>query len=500
MHILISTLIRLFPRYDDEYPFKPIEPQLSCGEIFAHSLIRGVKANGETSPFRVLKQIVLGSLFAHPEVRDEVTQAFGIGIRHHRAICRIARRFKIARARTAGTDTDLMGTPLDELPPANVFRMYDEPTACNYEFRVSDLLRIITTALCNSPGLFAEPMRPRNPYTNIDLSDAQLYNLYFFIISSPIGVPLIFREFVRRDLSLMRFQEDMEPVIRDMALRALARNSSSDDKAGFIRDLLSHYKEDLGYTLPDMGFPSEVLLNAFSSCVPNYLQKQYSLCPAKKYACGRRLRQFLRRFYTINPTFGRKIFKLVGSLSGTSSAHARPRRTRESYITEFQDPDNVSPFFQTSRRPSRRRPRRTVGRRHTRINDINPFESAVLRFAPLAALDRPTVARIEDVPATPVPSSVDMSESRARDSDDSSQDEALFAVHRADDDGDLPLRDPTDLMRALDIRGEEDMMNAVYLSDAAEILASEAYQTNDMRSQSSDSIGEDSDSVNTFDS
>ena len=116
----------------------------------------------ETSPFRVLKQIVLSSLFAHAEVRDEVVRAFGTGIRFHRAFCRWARRYKVAKARTAGTDTDLMGTPLDELPPSVVFRMYDEPTSCNYEFRISDLLRIITTSLCNSPGLFAEPMRPRN--------------------------------------------------------------------------------------------------------------------------------------------------------------------------------------------------------------------------------------------------------------------------------------------------------------------------------------------------
>ena len=185
MYVLIATLISHFPRYDEEHPFKIIEPQLSGAEIFAHSLIRGIKANAETSPFRVLNQIVLGSLFAHPEVRDEVVRSFGTGIKYHMALCRVARRFKVSRARMAGTDTDLMGTPLVELPPCNVFRMYDEPTACCYEFRVSDLLRIITTSLCNSPGLFAEPMRPRNPYTNIDLSDAQLYNLYFYIISKP---------------------------------------------------------------------------------------------------------------------------------------------------------------------------------------------------------------------------------------------------------------------------------------------------------------------------
>lgn len=489
MKVLLATLIRLFPRYDEEHPFKIVEPPLSGSEIFAHSLIRGIKANVETSPFRVLKQIVLSSLFAHAEVRDEVVSAFGTGIRFHRAFCRLARRCKVAKARTAGTDTDLMGTPLDELPPSVVFRMYDEPTSCNYEFRISDLLRIITTSLCNSPGLFAEPMRPRNPYTNIELSDAQLYNLYFSLIGSPIGIPLIFREFVKRDLSLMRFQEDMEPVIRDMALRALARNASTEDRLEFIRDLLSHHRDELGYSIPDAGFPKDVLLNAFGGCIPNYLQKRYSLCPTKRHACGRRLRQFLRRFYSMNPTFGRKIFKLVGTLSGNPS---RARRARETYITEFQDPDGALPFFQTSRSPTRRRPRRSIGRRHPRVHDINPFEGVPFSFPPFAALDQPTVARIEEVPATPVPSGVEMPDVPSQASDNSSQDDALFEVHRVEDEGDTLLRDPSDLLRALDIS------SASAIVDAVESLVTDQFPSGEV--PYNDYSSSDDDSMGTFDS
>ena len=384
----------------------------------------------------------------------------------------------------AGTDTDLMGTPLVELPPHSVFRMYDEPTASCYEFRVSDLLRIITTSLCNSPGLFAEPMRPRNPYTNIDLSDAQLYNLYFFIMPSPIGVPLIFREYIRRDLSLMRFQEDMEPVIRDMALRALSRNASSDDKVGYIRDLLNYHKDELGYSIPDAGFPSEVLLKAFSKCVPNYLQKRYSLCPTKRHACGRRVRQFLRRFYSMNPSFGRKIFKLVSSLSGHSFGGQRLKRTRETYITEFQDPDSASPFFQTSRSPTRRRPRRPSRRRNTRMYDVNPFESIPISFPPLGALDQPTVARVEDVAPAPNLSILAVSDVQTPRSDSSSQDSALYEVHR----------DPSDLLQALDISSATEVVNAV------EMLAEGLQAASGMLSGASSSAGDDSDSIDTYES
>ena len=124
--------------------------------------------------------------------------------------------------------------------------------------------------------------------------------------------------------------------------------------------------------------------------------------------------------------------------------------------------------------------------------DINPFERQPISIPAFAALDQPIVARIEEVPATPTQSSADAPDMPGPGSENSSQDNALFEVHRAEDEQDTLLRDPTDLLRALDISNASEIVNAV------EMLADRFQEAVD--EDSSNSSLSDDESMSTYDS
>jgi len=55
-----------------------------------------------------------------------------------------------------------------------------------YEFKLTDLMHIITSAITHSDSLFVMPLEPKNPYTNIPFSYHNLCNIFLacFLITS----------------------------------------------------------------------------------------------------------------------------------------------------------------------------------------------------------------------------------------------------------------------------------------------------------------------------
>ena len=56
-------------------------------------------------------------------------------------------------------DKDLCMNPLSTLNNKSKIKIYDEISKTKYQFRLSDLIKIINSALSNAPEFFSEPLK-----------------------------------------------------------------------------------------------------------------------------------------------------------------------------------------------------------------------------------------------------------------------------------------------------------------------------------------------------
>lgn len=87
---------------------------------------------------------------------------------------KIARRWIIGKLAKKNDEDLLTGSP-----PENPITLIDFSGRCKYVFEPSTILRDIGSRLLISVcGLFPSPKLPRNPYTNIELTEGQFYSIY----------------------------------------------------------------------------------------------------------------------------------------------------------------------------------------------------------------------------------------------------------------------------------------------------------------------------------
>lgn len=75
-----------------------------------------------------------------------------------------------------------------------------------YIFYIYDLLNIIKTSLLNSYNLYVEPQRAKNPYTNLLLSDCDLYNIYSFCKMNNININYFTKQYYKVNLDIHSFK------------------------------------------------------------------------------------------------------------------------------------------------------------------------------------------------------------------------------------------------------------------------------------------------------
>ena len=244
-------------------------PIMSTGEeLLAYTTMRQIEsniasnANKRINVFKILNGSVFNNIFATDVDTDTLLGKFGKAIRLQRALNRFARHFKQTHAHKLDIQTDLCGTDLSEIPAISKFIMYDDNTRSIYNFRISDLLRIIKTALCNSPSLFAEPLYPKNPYTNMPFTNAQLYNLYLHLRhnSTTIPIPIIFQSYIQQGLNLHSFLNETESVIREYAIQDIVRNASKTLRISYIIEMIDAMEYQVQSPFISTDFPKNILI------------------------------------------------------------------------------------------------------------------------------------------------------------------------------------------------------------------------------------------------
>ena len=221
---------------------------------------------------------------------------------------KIARMYKIKKSKLFDVDNDLLFNSFDDLPKSIILTLYDDKTRTIYKFRISDLINIISTALTYAPSFFSEPQTIKNPYTNIEFTKAQLYTIYYKIKSSSYNLPTIFHFYFLNNFNLLDFRKNCDCYIREKVIDDFVINGNVTKKHKYILQMFEEYNY-IGIVI-DKDFPKKTLVNTFNSYIIDYLTECYSFNNILRTISKKNLKKNLKKFKTLNPKYGRKIYKI----------------------------------------------------------------------------------------------------------------------------------------------------------------------------------------------
>jgi len=223
--------------------------------------------------------------------------------RAYRGFSLLARRWKM-RTSYISVQTDLSLSPIDPAKTSSIMILQE---GARYRFTLFDLLNIIQGALIHSPNFFAEPLMPKNPYTNIPFSKAALFEIYWAVRQSNFTMPVLLHQFWLAFFDTDLFVYDNEALIRDIHLENYVKKSPVSELYTHVRKMLRTI--DKNHVLQiDPAFPKDLLVNIMRPYLKLYMTHMYSISSTdKKYRSLFILQRKLREFIRYNPDFGRRI-------------------------------------------------------------------------------------------------------------------------------------------------------------------------------------------------
>ena len=110
-----------------------------------------------------------------------------------------------------------------------------------YKFTYYDFLKIINSSLLNYDETFNEnlinsenflfnPLKIKNPYTNVIFKKNVLYNFYIFLLNNNLKIPLLLQLFYYSDFNIQDFVSKNENFATRKSLNNYVKNLSLKDK------------------------------------------------------------------------------------------------------------------------------------------------------------------------------------------------------------------------------------------------------------------------------
>jgi hypothetical protein len=274
-----------------------------------------------TTKFNHLKLIIFNDFF-NTETKELFLDNFMKIQRKYHIILRTIRNYRLRKAKIQ-ISTDIFLNPI-HIGDKNVFVLFQNNK--KYLFTISDLVNIVNSTLGNTDYFFSKPLICKNPYNNIPFNKADLYNIYFFMKSTNMIMPILFHNYFMVNFSLSKFKLENEDIIRDYSIKHYINNSDEQLlRTKIIQMIRSNYYSDNIKIHKD--FPTPKLIKIMKPYLNLYLHSMYSTESNKKISYDIILNKKMKEFVKFNPRFGRKIIK------GTTKKDGK----RKLYIDKIED-------------------------------------------------------------------------------------------------------------------------------------------------------------------
>lgn len=251
--------------------------------------------------YKILDIHIVDNALISNQLRDNLLSIIFKSQKAYNGFARLANIYRYKKYKTVISD-DLTLNPLDEKHRHTFVLLQNK---CKYLFSIRDLINIVETALSNSCRFFAEPICPKNPYNNMKLNEASLYNIYFKMKTTSLSSQL-FDMYYLAKFSLETFKVDNEVFLRDVTIKNYTYKSPPNTLRSSIIQMINTnpYTKKLKI---HKDFPNDLLAEIFRPFLYNYLHINYTFQGLEKNSvCDMELHTRLHRFYNYNPNFGRK--------------------------------------------------------------------------------------------------------------------------------------------------------------------------------------------------
>lgn len=246
-------------------------------------------------------------LFVNMEHKNIFNETYNKTSLCYNALNRFSILCKIKYTKKYECNTDLCMNDLSDYKPCQIIKLVEDGRV--YAFWGKDLYNLIKKKLTNNYHLHPEPLSLKNPYTNKEISIANLYNIYFRLKDMVWGVPYLYECYMKTNFNISYFLEFYCAEIREEVINELIRFMSDDDIYKNTNKMLKLNKSVVGDRSIDKKFPREILRKYMLGYVKLFLLSLYSVCFSKKFYYTRILRTKLKIFFKDNIHFGREITK-----------------------------------------------------------------------------------------------------------------------------------------------------------------------------------------------
>jgi len=250
---------------------------------------------------------VITNIFVSESQVNEFLETFSKIQRVYYGFAKLAQLYKFKKA-TVQVTTDLC---MNDLNPknSNVFILHQNNS--KYFFSIKDLTNMLNRNLSNCIDFAPEPLITKNPYSNLMLSDADLYNIYFFMRWNNRIIPELFQGYFMSNFNMKNFRYNYEFSIINTNIKNYIYNAHHDTLYPIFEDMFSECKHITKKIHIDEEFPKDRLMNIMKPYLHLYYiwihatNGTYKQCSAE-YALKRKLRLFVN----FNKQFGRKMYTI----------------------------------------------------------------------------------------------------------------------------------------------------------------------------------------------
>tara|TARA_B110000483_G_scaffold13455_1_gene15253 strand:- start:8684 stop:10099 length:1416 start_codon:yes stop_codon:yes gene_type:complete len=261
-----------------------------------------------THKFNKLKYVIIQSYFCNKLIKNRNFNIFCDSQKIYKIFCFLARSYKTKNAiKSENNNNDLYYNDISNFSNKSLINIYIDETRTIYTIRMSDMIQIINTSLTYAPDFFAEPYKIKNPWTNVEFTQTELYNIYFNIKSSNFIIPHFFHQFYLNDFNLLEFSSKNEVLLREETIKKFVTNSTFYQKYKYIYKMLIEFNKSHSIIKIDVDFPTKKIVEVFSYLLNDYLIYEYSFISSLKQVSKQYVKHELKKFKLNNPKFGRKI-------------------------------------------------------------------------------------------------------------------------------------------------------------------------------------------------
>ena len=239
--------------------------------------------------------------------RDGYIDSFCMIQKYYFALIKFKNILKYKCYKRYDYNQDLIGNNLNDMKEKHKINLIENNTL--YSYSLKDLLKTINIALLSNEGFFFSPKVPNNPYTGLQFSKHNLYNIYFAYKNTNLPLILSFEHYFLSDFSIKHFKKGSEGILNNLMIDLNVKNFTNNDIIFWIKKMFKLYKKTPPYISKD--FPKDKIREIFTPYLQLWFYTKYGRDETRVFWSKRLLKQQIIRFCNYmkkhNPAFGRVV-------------------------------------------------------------------------------------------------------------------------------------------------------------------------------------------------